>query len=476
MVLQFGTTSSLAIGWGYKLSGTYVAAMVVTALSCRFGAHLSRKSRPALSLLYFLGTMAATLLAAAGLLVVAWPQSRWEQQAPMLMLIPLAYVIAARLYRGRTPEKPLLWIGHVATLLMLLFSLGTAVEGFGFHKGEQVNLLLFLFFVEAAVFYGLAAGLHRQGVCFYFCTLAGCAAVWQVLSYWKVPDEYYVAAFAVVGLLLLAGYRLSMLDRYGNRTVEALFACGNALLSLAFVAGVLMSIGELAAEAATRGTLVPLHLILLAISAVAVGLVRQQGWRRWYVVTTVANAALVVIVLAVLTDLRPEQKLELVCVAIGAGMLVMAHVGWYREQEREDDLVSVGMVFGSLLVAVPLTVVVLFRRCAVLGGDTSDPGTFYTLNEAGMFLAALLLVSTGFLFRLRASTVTGTIMAAVYLLTLLLYVRLPDQLQTTAVYLMIGGGVFFGLGLVLSIYREKLLTLPDRIRRREGVFRVLSWR
>ena len=45
-----------------------------------------------------------------------------------------------------------------------------------------------------------------------------------------------------------------------------------------------------------------------------------------------------------------------------------------------------------------------------------------------------------------------------------------------AVYLMIGGAVFFGTGLGLSLYRDRLLTLPDRLKRREGVFRVLTWR
>lgn len=36
--------------------------------------------------------------------------------------------------------------------------------------------------------------------------------------------------------------------------------------------------------------------------------------------------------------------------------------------------------------------------------------------------------------------------------------------------------VIIGTGVLLSIYRDRLLTLPDRVRRREGMFRVLSWR
>ena len=37
-------------------------------------------------------------------------------------------------------------------------------------------------------------------------------------------------------------------------------------------------------------------------------------------------------------------------------------------------------------------------------------------------------------------------------------------------------GCLFLLGLVLSVFRESLLRLPQRVRDREGVFRVLSWR
>jgi len=34
----------------------------------------------------------------------------------------------------------------------------------------------------------------------------------------------------------------------------------------------------------------------------------------------------------------------------------------------------------------------------------------------------------------------------------------------------------FAAGIALSVYRERLLALPDKIKAREGVFSVLSWR
>jgi hypothetical protein len=79
------------------------------------------------------------------------------------------------------------------------------------------------------------------------------------------------------------------------------------------------------------------------------------------------------------------------------------------------------------------------------------------------------------LFRIRATAVNGAILTAVYFVTLLLFIPW-GRLGTVALVITIGGGVLFGLGLVLSVFREHLLTLPQRIKERQGVFRVLTWR
>ena len=77
--------------------------------------------------------------------------------------------------------------------------------------------------------------------------------------------------------------------------------------------------------------------------------------------------------------------------------------------------------------------------------------------------------------QLRATTLVGAALTALYFLTLLIFVPW-GRLNAVATAVTIGGGLIFGTGLVLSVYRERLLALPDRIKRREGVFRVLGWR
>ena len=40
----------------------------------------------------------------------------------------------------------------------------------------------------------------------------------------------------------------------------------------------------------------------------------------------------------------------------------------------------------------------------------------------------------------------------------------------------VGGAALFAIGIGLSVYRDRLLELPEQIANREGIFRILSWR
>jgi hypothetical protein len=199
----------------------------------------------------------------------------------------------------------------------------------------------------------------------------------------------------------------------------------------------------------------------------AAWLVRHPGWRRWYVFMAITEGALVFITLYALSQLTIWQKLEAFSVAIGAGLLGSGHLGWYREQDRQDDAVTFSLTMGSLLVAVPLALAVLFYRW--------QPH-FSTINELGMLTAGTLLLATGFMLHLRSTTLVGATLLLIYLLSLAMFVNTLETVQTAAIWMAIGGGLIFGTGVLLSIYRDRLLTLPDQVKRREGVFRVLSWR
>ncbi len=246
-------------------------------------------------------------------------------------------------------------------------------------------------------------------------------------------------------------------------------------MSLSFVAAALLTLSRVATRLAALPTdLPPLDwslVILLgalgSLSLLAAWLVRHPAWRRWYVVTAITEAALMFLAIHVLSHLSMWEKLEIFAIAAGVGLLAAGHVGWYREQEKQEDMVSFSLATGALLVAAPLAIAVVLHR--------SVP-EFSAPNELGMLAAGVLLLATGFMFQIRSTTLTGAGLLAIYLVTLVLYVNMLENVKTAAIWMAIGGAVIFGTGILLSVYRDRLLTLPDQVKRREGIFRVLGWR
>jgi hypothetical protein len=469
------------LGW------PYVGAMLLTVVSSRVGAHLYRQSHRGIAAAYFFATGAATLVAAAGLLTVLNVTS-WYQQAPCLMLIPLAYLVAARVYQGARPaeqqgtieapwQAPLVWVAHAATVVMLLSSLGAALDGFLVRTGDRRNLLLALFAAEGALFYGLAAAFRHQGFNVYLGTVMACGAVWQLLNYGQVAPDVYTITFAALGLALLIAYRFAVVERYASTTLAtAAFQVANALMSLAFVAAVFMTLGRLtntgrapAAELPVNWTTVALIGGLALISLVSAALVQHGGWRRWYVVMAVVEAVLALVTLNFLLYLGMWQRVEIFCVLLGLLLLVVGHAGWYSERDRQNDLVGFSLFLGSVLMGLPLAIATLYWRN--LWGVLSLP------DEIGLLTVSMLLFVTGVVLQLRATTLTGGGLLGAYLVMLLVtaFGKVPGQ-WVVGVSLACGGGAIFLIGLLLSIYRDRLLALPDRVKRREGIFRVLAWR
>src|SRR5262249_26428266 len=159
-----------------------------------------------LSVAYFFATAAATLVFAAGLTWMIGLEP-WETEAPLVTIVPILYLIASYMYRGHTPEKPLIWAGHAAVGIMLFCSiwvaLGITPQVVARIEGDNRNLLLSLFCLEVTIFYGLATYLQRTNWTMYLAAVMFCGAVWQLLKYFHTPDEFYVVAFALAGFVLL---------------------------------------------------------------------------------------------------------------------------------------------------------------------------------------------------------------------------------------------------------------------------------
>ncbi len=472
--------------WAFDINWGQVIALIITALVCRLSAYWTRKTHPSVSMAYFFATAAATMVAAASL---AWKigLEPWEKQAPLLMLIPIAYIVSALLYRDHSPSKPLAWVAQVSTAIMILGSFGVAFDltprAVQPVVGRDLNLLLALFALEAAVFYAIAAFVGKEAWNVYLGTAMLCGALWQLLTYWSAPDAIFPLAFAGTGAALLVAYRFAVLDRVQlSKLAEAAFQSANGLMSLGFLSGVLLSLSRLlvdrgrlqilaGADADWKSPLVTLAIVLgllAGLSVLASLIVAHSSWRRWYVVLAILEGILLMLTIYRLIDFSPWQQLELLCVVLGVIFLVIGHTGWAKEDELQSEWVSFALFFGSFLVVTPLTIASLVYR---FGFEIS------AIDELGLVIASVALIGSGILCRLKSTTFFGCAAMAIYLIMVFAYMhRFLREQVIVGIYLTIGGALLFGIGLVLSVFRDRLLALPDKIKRREGLFRILTWR
>lgn len=98
-------------------------------------------------------------------------------------------------------------IAHVGCAVILLHVFAASVNDLAnpllLDNVPLPHLWLGLVFVEATVFYPLAAWLRRHGANIYAATAAACFAVWQLAAHLQVPDAWYTMLYAGLGLALL---------------------------------------------------------------------------------------------------------------------------------------------------------------------------------------------------------------------------------------------------------------------------------
>ena len=220
------------------------------------------------------------------------------------------------------------------------------------------------------------------------------------------------------------------------------------------------------------GTLMIVVATVFACTTVVSFLTTHKAWRATFRALIVALVGVNLCVFDGLLQIDGWQRFELASILGGVILLGLGHVVWSREGSEEDETASASLMLGSLLVTVPLAIGLIVYRFGFATGDA-----WMHFHEIAAIAAGLILFGSGVCCKLRATTISGAILLATYLLSLLaLVIRLPDQLQSASVMMMVGGGLFFVTALLLSVYRDRLISLPRRIREGEGVYKVLKWR
>ena len=399
----------------------------------------------------------------------------WDVSLPLMLALPVgiaAGMLAHPPIRGRKLEAA----AYAMVALALPVAVGASVVGTGLRveafSGEHSPLMMTLILTEAAIFFLLNSIRTQSPVSIVLGAISASGAVWQSMHYAGAPHVAYLLCFGTIGLAIVLIERVRMSLKDGEAATESpLGAFGDAMLSISGVGCIFLTLNQMWNGEFAWSTLLSLGGFLIAALVVS-AVHRPVSLRSWY--RTLASGEVVAMFLLMTfgSGLEAWQKAEIITAAVGMLMLIGAHIGWARETEEQEDWVSLGLVVGSGLTVAPFLLGMLVQRFDFDGAETS----WRLAHEIGTLVLGLLLLGSGILCRLRATTIAGAATTLIYVGTLVVFIRLPEQLQHMAVYMMIGGGIFFGVALLLSIYRDYLLALPERVRTGKGLFRVLTWR
>lgn len=217
----------------------------------------------------------------------------------------------------------------------------------------------------------------------------------------------------------------------------------------------------------TLGGLV-VSLATAAVTAAGGLATRSASARRWHLVAAGTIVLATVGGWIRLLHLAPHQKLELTATLAGLMLFAAGCGGRVRERDGgRDDGVTALLWTGSMAAIVPALWVVLRSRWF-----GSGPSRF---DEMLLVTAVLPTLVLGCLLEVRSATLVAGAGLALYLLTVFAnLVYRPDL--AVGIYLGVGGAVIFVVGILLSMWRDRLLAIPRQIAEREGVFRVMRWR
>jgi hypothetical protein len=301
----------------------------------------------------------------------------------------------------------------------------------------------------------------------YLATFCVLGAVWTGLIRFELKAAEQTLIFASVGVFVLAAGRVVDSLRQGKGLATGLVPSGNAIVSVAMLAMFLQELGQLTASR----SYVPNSFGMLGCSVLAVlaaGLNKDRAWRRWYLVGSAALAGLVVIAFSLRSTLPIYRKWEIASLAVGTLLVFSGYVGRFRDQAKRDSGSSTSALWtGSIFICLPLLIACGYGRL-----DRAEPVAW---DEIAIVVASLLLLTTGMAWQVKSSTLVGGSTLAAYLLMVIGVLAYRPNLAAGA-YLAIGGAVLFIVGILLSVYRERLMKLPETISNREGMFQILDWR
>lgn len=407
------------------------------------------------------------------------------EQTPLLMLVPVAVMLIVPRMLKRDLSDAAVIAAHAMTVLGLILS-AMSVSSINelsqvvlSGAQERVSLFTGLLFLELAVLYlstgAVAGSVWVTRICGGIWTMLAC---WKLLVYVDLPEVWYGPLLAGVGVGLLAVGRLRLVEIDVTSQLETPQTADHEWSPWTAAGDLMLVLGELVAFFQTLPWLFgPIQtipalsltavLITAGLSALGSLAATSRSVRGWHGFAAVM--IIVAVTLAWIRGLRLEdyQKLEIALEVLGIALLAAGFIGRLKETDQHRDPgVSTALWLGSLAATLPVLVCTLYHRwyTGPLLGD-----------ELGLITVSALMVALGCVLQIRSTTTFGGVTLGIYLAVLFGHLAYHPQIAVGA-YLAIGGAIIFLCGVMLSIYRDRLLALPSRIAHREGIFQVIDWR
>ena len=456
--------------WPYELSGLFLLAAILGGIACWVAARPMDSTANVNRWQVQIGALLAWLGFEASLALLGFEFSTITLVAGALL--PLGFAVGSLLATTKNVRIQAALVAETMMTLLLAVGLSGAF-GLLLNSGfAQSHFGLAAFFTEAAVCLALASRVSSRRLPAALAALSICGATWQLLLWLGVTRYVFILAATIIGIVCLgSSYLLRRSASQPSQFAVVSQWTGRLCISYTMAATLLIALSRLL-TGETDGTLLAVLIVQLLAGGIA-GLISPEAvWRRHFWVLTTVQLLMTVLVANALTTLTFWQRGEIMLTVLGLTALVTGYYGWSRERDCQQDWVSFNLAIGSLLSAGPLVLGMLVQR---FDNQLAEWG-WVLVHEAGVLAIGLLLLGAGVLCRIRWSTIVGGSTLLIYVISLVGLIRLPDQLQTTSIYMMIGGGLFFAVAIVLSIYRDRLLAIPKRVEAGQGVFRVLKWR
>ncbi|MCA8989523.1 MAG: hypothetical protein KDA78_17885, partial [Planctomycetaceae bacterium] len=296
--------------------------------------------------------------------------------------------------------------------------------------------------------------------------------LWYAIAYqlyqWELTGNAQLIAASSIGLI---GIIIANLFTTSRQKVLELSDASATLLTFSGVAGLLLSANRLAGGGVTSELIgvIGMQTILCGVGSM---LASRHAFKHSLKVLSFFQVLTTVVLIAAISTLTIPQRFEIGTTLFGLLMVGYGLYGWSREEQEDQSGVSLLLNLGSLLSVAPLTIGLLVERTTGFGSQS----ILHMMHNFGLLIILLGLIGGGLLCKIRSMTLCGFTGLACYMGSLVMLIHLPDQLKSVSVLMMIGGGLFFGTAVLLSIYRDRLLSLPDRIKQGEGIYQVLKWR